>query len=396
MLRRLIAITLVAIMPSVSRAQDQGPLKIGVLEDLSGPYADIAGQGSILAVQMAVDDLGGKVLGRPVVLVSADHQNKPDIGGAIARKWLDADGVEAIFGASTSSVAVAVQQITRERHKIFAFSATGADLTGKQCSPYGSAWLFNTYSVASVIGKALSRQGAKTWFLLSVDYTFGHQLERDLTQTIKNEGGRVVGQVRHPLNSPDFASFLLQAQSSAADVVALANVGTDMTTAVRQASEFGMLQKQKFAALMMFITDINAMGLQTAQGLIHVSGFYWDRTEQSREFSRRFMAKHGGKPPTEVQAAMYSAATHYLKSVARAASTDGTAVTLEMKRTPISDAVNPNASLRQDGRVMKPLYVVQVKSPAESKGPWDYIKILDEVPAEQAFQSIEEGGCALE
>ena len=370
------------------------PLRVGVLEDLSGPYSDLGGQGTVVAVKLAAEDVSGTVLGRSIQVVSADHQNKPDVGGLIARKWFD-DGVQAIFGVPASAVALAVQQLAKERSRIFAFTAVGADLTGKDCSPFGSAWNINTYSATAVTGGAMVKQGNQKWFVIAADYTFGHQLQRDLTDTVTSGGGKVLGAVRHPLNTADFASFLLQAQSSGAEIVALANAGKDMTTAVRQAGEFGLTNKQKLAAFTVFPTDIHAMGLATAQGLIHASGFYWDQDEASRRFSARFAKMHNGRPPTEVQAAMYSAALHYFKAVAATGATEGLVVAKARKETPISDAVHPKATLRADGRLMKPVYVVKAKAPEESVAPWDYLKIVATVPAEQAFGTREKSQCKL-
>jgi branched-chain amino acid transport system substrate-binding protein len=384
---------LIGCMPVL--AGNESNLKIGVLEDFSGPYSDLGGRGTVVAVQMAIDDMGGKIGGRAIELVSADHQNKAEIGGSIARKWFDVDGIEAIFGVPNSSVAIAVQQLAREKRKIFAFTAVGADLTGQQCSSFGSAWNLDTYSAASVIGRSLSNSGSKTWYVLAVDYTFGQQLERDLTKAVTQNGGLILGRARHPLNTSDFASFVLQAQASGAEVVALANAGRDMTTAIKQASEFGLRKSQKLAALTMFITDIHSMGLDAAQGLIHASGFYWDRDARSREFSARFAMLHNGVPPTEVQASMYSAALHYLKAVAGATSSDAIEIAKIMKSTPISDAVIPQPTLRGDGRLMKPLHIVQVKSPTQSTRAWDYVTIVDTVAAEDAFKPLEDGGCEL-
>jgi len=371
-------------------------LKIGVLTDTSSVYADFGGQGSIAAAKMAIDDFGGKVAGYKIELISADHQNKADVGVEIARRWFDQEGVDAIVDLPNSSVALAVQNLARDRQKILLVtSALSSDITGKSCSTTTAHWTYDTYSQAHVTGNAIVGQGGNTWFFLTADYAFGHAFERDTSEVVKAAGGNVLGSVRHPLNTSDFSSFLLTAQSSGAKIIALANGGNDMVTSIKQAGEFGIgTGKQKLAALLIYITDVHSLGLKAAQGLILTSPFYWDQNEATRAWSKRFMELRR-VPPTMVQAAAYSAITHYLKAVAATGKKDSGPVMQTMRDTPINDFMTSNGRLREDGRVIRDMFLFQVKTPAESKYAFDYYKLLDQVPGTKAFRPIEDSQCPL-
>ena len=392
-----LACALLALPAWAARAQvSDGVVKIGVLADMSGLYADLSGPGSVTAAQMAVEDFGGTVLGRPVVVVSADHQNKPDVGASIARAWYDREQVDAIVDVPVSSVAFAVQQASRERNKVLLLSAAGAsDLTGKSCSPVSVHWTYDTYALANTVGAALLKQGGDTWFFVTADYAFGYALERDMSALVKARGGKVLGAVRHPQDTADFSSFLLQAQASGAKVIGLANAGGDTVTSVKQANEFGIPQKgQRIVGLLTYISDVHSMGLANAQGLILASAFYWDMTDETRAWAARFIARVN-KVPTMAQAGTYGAVLHYLKAVQAAGTDDGPAVVTKMKELPIDDFFTKNGSVRADGRVIRDMYLFQVKTPEESKGRFDYYKLLDTVPGEQAFRPMSEGGCPL-
>ena len=373
-------------------------VKIGVLTDMSGLYADLAGKGSVVAAQMAVDEMGGKVAGLPIEVVSADHQNKPDIGSNVARQWYDADGVDVIVDVPTSSVALAVSELTKNKNKVFLVSgAASSDLTGKACTPNTIHWTYDTWALANGVGKEIVKSGGDTWFFLTADYAFGKALERDVTKVVEANGGKVLGSVAHPLNAPDFSSFLLQAQSSKAKVIGLANAGGDTINAIKQAAEFGIAQKgQRLAGLLVFISDINALGLQTAQGLEIVESFYWDRDDGTRAFSKKFAEKHGGAMPTMVQAGGYSAVLHYLKAVAELKSaTDGKAVVAKMEATPTDDPLFGKGTIDPNGRKRHPMYLYDVKKPEESKAKWDYYKLVREIPADQAFRAPADSDCPL-
>jgi len=394
-----IALVLALALPLAARADFTGKvIKIGVLNDQSGPYADLAGQGSVLAAKMAVEDSGGKIDGTPVEVISADHQNKPDVGSSIARQWYDVEGVDVIVDVPTSSVALAVSQITREKNKVFLGSSPGtSDLTGKSCSPNTVHWTYDTYAQAHTTGSAVVQTGGDTWFFLTADYAFGQALERDTAAVVVESGGKVLGSVKHPLNTTDFSSFLLQAQSSKAKVIGLANAGGDTINTIKSAAEFGIVKGgQKMAGLLIFISDIHALGLQTAQGLLLSEGFYWDRDEQTRAFSKKYAQKSGGKMPTSAQAGVYSAVLHYLKAVkALKSDADGKAVVDQMKKTPTDDPVFGKGTIRADGRKLHPMYLYEVKKPSESKGPWDYYKLVKEVPADKAYRPLDKGDCPL-
>ncbi len=393
------ALAAAALLASAACAAAQpagGTLKVGVLTDTSSVYADFGGQGSIVAAQMAIDDLRSKLGNYTIELVFADHQNKADVGMEIARRWFDQEGVDAIVDLPNSSVALAVQNLARDRQKVLLItSALASDITGKACSPTTAHWTYDTYSQAHVTGSAIVGQGGDTWYFLTADYAFGHSFERDTTEVVKTAGGKVLGAVRHPLNTADFSSFLLTAQSSKAKIIGLANGGNDMVTAIKQASEFGIGKgDQKLAALLIYITDVHSLGLKTAQGLILTSPFYWDQNDATREWSRRFMERHK-RVPTMVHAAAYSAVSHYLNAVLSAGTKDTAAVMKAMRDTPINDFMTRNGKLREDGRVIRDMYLFQVKTPAESAQAYDYYKLLDTVPGEKAFRPLSESQCPL-
>ncbi|MEN3351810.1 MAG: branched-chain amino acid transport system substrate-binding protein [Bradyrhizobium sp.] len=384
-----LALTLIA---TASVAQD-GPVRLGVLTDMSSLYADNGGQGSVVAAQMAVDDFKGKVLGRTVEIIAGDHQNKADIGSAITRRWLENENVEAILDVPNSAVALAVQGITRDKKKLFlATGAATSRLTGDECSPTGIHWTYDTYALSQGTTKAISRLGAKTWFFLSADYSLGAQLEADSRKVIDATGGKVVGAVKHPINTPDFSSFLLQAQASRADVIALADAGGDFINAVKQAGEFGVTRGQKLAGLIVFIADIHSLGLPSAQGLMLSSAFYWDLNDETRVWSKRFIAKTK-KVPTMIHAGTYGAVMHYLKAVDAAGTLDGPTIAAKMRELPVNDFMTRNGKIRQDGRLVRDMYLFRVKSPEESKYPFDYYQLLATTPGDEAFKPMEEGGC---
>jgi len=400
-MKRLLGLTAAICIIGCATASAQvtdGVVKLGVLNDMSSLYADASGKGGVLAAQMAVEDFGGKVLGAPIEVVSGDHQNKPDIGAAIARQWIDTDHVDAIVDVPTSSVALAIQGITREKKRLFLMSGpASSDLTGKACSPYGFQWTYDTFALAHGTGGAMVKQGGNSWFFITADYAFGHALERDTGDAVKAAGGTVLGAVRAPLNTQDFSSFLLQAQASKAKVIGLANAGGDTINSIKQASEFGIVAGgQKLAGLLVFITDIHSIGLKTAQGLTITSAYYWDRDDASRAFAKRFMARnHNGLPPTYIQAGIYSEVAHYLKAIAAAGTDDADKVAAQMRKMKINDFMTKDGWIREDGRVMRDMYLEEVKSPAESKYPFDYFKVLATIPPDEAFRPLKDGNCPL-
>ena len=371
-------------------------VKIGVLTDMASLYADATGKGSLVAVQMAVADYGGKVKGKPVEVISADHQNKPDIAMSIARNWYDNEKVDAIFDVPTSSVALPISALTREKNKININSGGGtSDLTGVACSPNTVHWTYDTYSLSNVAGKAMVKRGEDTWFFITADYAFGMALERDAANVVKENGGKVLGDVRHPLNNSDFSSFLLQAQSSKAKVIGLANAGGDTQNALKQAAEFGITQAgQKMIALLTEITDVHSLGIKATQGLIVTDAFYWDRDDETRAFSRRFNDKVGHMP-TMIQAGLYSATMHYLKAIEAIGTDDSQKVMAQMRATPINDFFAKNGKIRIDGRMVHDMYLFEVKKPEESKGEWDLYKLLATVPGDEAFRPLDKGNCPL-
>jgi len=389
---------LLALGPAIARAQiSDGVIKIGVLNDQSGLYADLAGQGSVVAARMAVEDYGAEKKGMKVEVVFADHQNKADVGSAIARQWYDVDKVDLIVDVPNSGVALAVSQITRDKGKAFIVSsAATSDLTGKACSPNTIHWTYDTWALANGTANALVKQGADTWFFITADYAFGHALERDVEAVVLKNGGKVLGKVRHPLNTQDFSSFLLQAQASKAKVIGLANAGGDTTNAIKQGAEFGIVKGgQNFAGLLVFLTDVHALGLQTAQGLVFTETFYWDLNDRTRAFAKRFAERNRGIHPTMIHAGVYAGVTHYLKAVEALKSDDGTRVIAKMKEIPTDDPLFGKGTIRADGRKIHPAYLVEVKKPSESKAPWDYYKIRATIPAEQAFRPLDQGECPL-
>jgi branched-chain amino acid transport system substrate-binding protein len=387
----------IAVLGGSAQAEISGnAVKIGVMNDQSGLYADLAGQGSVEAARMAVEDFGGSVDGAAIEVLSADHQNKPDIGSNIVRQWIDVEGVDVIVDVPTSSVALAVTEIVKEKDRVFLVSgAATTELTGAACSPNTIHWTYDTYALAVGTGRAMVQEGGDSWFFITADYAFGHQLEADTARVVQEEGGRVLGSVRHPLSTADFSSYLLQAQGSGAKVIGLANAGTDTTNAIKQANEFGITQAgQQLAALLMFLTDVNALGLDVAQGLVMTTGFYWDMNDDTRAWSERFNERVG-QMPTMVQAGVYSAVSHYLKAIKEIGSDEAKPVVEQMKATPVHDFFAPNGTIRVDGRMVHDMYLAQVKTPEESKGKWDYLKILRTIPADQAFLPLSESKCAL-
>jgi branched-chain amino acid transport system substrate-binding protein len=371
-------------------------VKLGVLADMSGLYSDLSGIGSVVATQMAAEDFGGMVLGKKIEVVSADHQNKPDIGSNIAREWIDQQGVDAIVDVPVSSIAFAVQQIAKERNRVLLISSSGSsDLTGKSCSPTSVHWTYDTYALAETAGKAMIQQGGDSWFFITADYAFGHALERDTAAIVKANGGTVVGAVRHPQDTADLSSFLFQAQTSKAKVIGLANAGGDTINSIKQANEFGIIRGgQKMIGLLTYISDVHGMGLQYAKGLILASAFYWDLTDETRVWTRRFMER-SKKIPTMANAGAYGATLHYLKAIKEAGTDEAQAVVRKMKEIPVNDFFTKGGSVREDGRVIRSMYLFQVKSPEELKYPYDYYKLLNTVPGEQAFRPLAEGGCPL-
>lgn len=398
MFKRLCSILVCAFSVTAAQAQPaKQEIKIGVLTDMSGVYADISGKGSILAARMAVEDFGGKVLGKNIQLIFADHQNKPDIGSSIARKWFDLEGVDAIADLPNSAVALSVMNIAKEKDKVAMFSGSvSPDITGKNCSAISTHWAYDTYALSNVTAKAMLKQGFNTWYFITLDALATAAFQRDASAMVEAGGGKILGSSKHPLNSQDFASYILQAQASKAKVIALANAGGDTVSAVKQASEFGVIKGgQKIVGLLMQINDVHGIGLQQVQGVVTAESFYWDADDSTRAFAKRFMARHNGVPPNQIQAGVYSAVTHYLKAVAVAKTTNGAAVNDKMKEIPVNDFYSKNVTVRQDGRVMRDFYLLQVKAPGESKGPWDYYKVVARVPGAETYRSLAEGGCPL-
>ena len=382
---------------AAARAQ-AGTLRIAVLNDMSSVYADYQGIGSVIAARMATEDYGGKAARRAIEILSADHQNKPDVGAAIARKWLDTEGVEMISDIPNSSVALAVSELTRDKNKVFVASGAGTSLlTGERCSPNTVQWTYDTYAQGHSIAKAILNRGGKTWFFVTADYAFGHDLEKQAADEVAKGGGKVLGSVRHPLGQSDFSSYLLRAQASGAGVVAFANAGGDLINCLKQAAEFKLAPKQLLTGLIFDVNGVPPLGLQAAQGLLAIDPFYWDMNEGTRSWSRRFQELHPQKNmPNDMQAGVYASTLHYLKAVDKVGSAfDGRAVVAAMKSIPTDDPLFGKGTIRQDGRKMHPMYLFEVKRPDESKGPWDYYKLLSTIPAEQAFRPLGEGGCKL-
>src|SRR5262245_32487651 len=376
-----------------------GVINFGVMNDQSGTYADRSGQGSVWAAKKAIEDFcKANKCHDKIEVVFADHQNKPDVGSNIVRQWFDVDKVDAVVDVPTSSVALAVNTITKEKNKVFLVSgAAASNLTGKDCTANTIHWTYDTWALANGTGQAIVKTGGDTWFFITADYAFGHALERDTEAVVVKNGGKVLGKVRHPFPAQDFSSFLLQAQASKAKIIGLANAGADTTNAIKQAAEFGIVEGgQNLAGLLVFITDVHALGLKTAQGLIMTEAWYWDSNDANRAFAKEFSAANRGNMPTMVQAGVYSAVTHYLKAVHELKSdADGAAVVAKMKSMPTDDKLFGKGSIRQDGRKIHDMYLFEVKKPQESKGPWDYYKLRATIPADQAFRPLNEGECPL-
>jgi branched-chain amino acid transport system substrate-binding protein len=392
-----LALAVAFAIPSAQAQISDGIVKIGVLTDMSSLYSDITGPGSVTAARMAIEDFAPAKHGMKVELVSADHLNKPDVGSNIARQWYDVDKVDVIVDVPTSSIALAINQITRDKGKAFLVSgAATSDLSGKACSPNTIHWTYDTWMLANGTGSAIVKSGGDTWFFLTADYAFGHALERDTEAVVLKNGGKVLGRVRHPFPGQDFSSFLLQAQASKAKIIGLANAGGDTINSIKQAAEFGIVKGgQNMAGLLVFLSDIHGLGLDKAQGLIFTEAFYWDTNDATRAFAKRFAAANGGKYPTMVQAGVYSAITHYLKAVEAGKTDDGTKTIAKMKEMPTDDPLFGKGRVRMDGRKIHPAYLVEVKKPSESKGPYDYYKIRATIPADQAFRPLADGGCSL-
>ena len=395
---RTLAIVAAALLGGTISAQAQNsnkPIKIGVLSDMSSLYADQAGLGSVEAAKMAIEDAGGKIGDRPIEVLSADHQHKTDVATTIVRHWIDVDGVDVIVDMPNSAVALAVQQIVKDKNKVALYStAATTELTGKQCSPNGVQWVYDAYSNAAGLAKALVAKGEKSWFFLTVDYALGIALQAEAAKTITALGGTVVGNVRHPLNNSDFSSFLLQAQASKAKVIAFANAGSDTINSVKQAGEFGLTKDHTIVAPLVYISDIHSMGLQTAQGLTYVEGFYWDLNDDTRTWSKRFFERRKAMP-TMTHAGVYSSVSHYLKAVKAAGTSDSQAVLTKMRETPVDDFFSRGGKIRKDGRMVHDMLLVQVKKPEESKYPWDYYKALATIPGDEAFRPLSESECPL-
>jgi branched-chain amino acid transport system substrate-binding protein len=385
-------------MPAIIRAQSTSkPVKLGLLSDMGGPYRDVGGPGNRAAVELAVEDAGGSVLDRPIEIVQGDDQNKPDVAASLAREWVDNQGVDVLMDGAASSSGLAIQQIAREKKHIYLITGPAtSDMTGKQCSPYGIHFAYDTYALAHGTGSALTKSGGSTWYFITADYAFGYALERDTIAAVEAAGGKVLGTVRAPLGTADFSSFLVQAKSSGAKVFGFANAGTDLQNCIKQAAEFGISQSGvRMATLLMAINDVNSLGLNACQGLVYTDSFYWDMTDNTRAWAKRWAAKMPGREPGLLHAANYCAANHWLKSVKAVGTTDADAVVARMKATPVNDMYNNNVKIREDGRVMHVMHLWQVKTPAESKYPYDYCKELVSIPPDQAWRPMSEGGCPL-
>ncbi|WP_322516702.1 ABC transporter substrate-binding protein [Rhodopseudomonas palustris] len=396
--RAAAALTLTAplLLGASAFAQQQGPLKIGLLGDFQSVYSDIGGAGNVEAAKMAIAEMGGTMFGQPIEFISADVQNKPDIAASLARKWYENEGVDMIVDLPTSATALAAMEMSKRFEKIMIVTdAASSDITGKSCSPYTAHWTYDTYSNAHTVGSAIVKNGGDTWFFITADYLFGHSIERDTGEVVKAAGGKIVGNARHPLNNADFSSFLLQAQSSKAKIIGMANGGGDTINTIKQASEFGIVAGgQKLAGIVMFISDIHSLGLKMANGLIITEAYYWDLNDRTREFGRKFYDKMK-RMPTMNQAATYSATLHYLKAVKAAGTRDTKTVLAKMREMPVRDAFTNNGFLREDGRMVHSMFLFEVKKPEESNAPWDYYKLLAEVPGDQAFRPLKDGGCPL-
>ena len=392
---KALALMLGAAGLATSAVQAQEKVKIGFITDMSSLYSDVEGKGGATAIQMAIDDFGGKVLGQPIELLTADHQNKADIAASKAREWIDTQGVTMVFGGTNSGTALATAKVAQEKKRVYFNNGAGSSaLTNEQCTPYTVHYAYDTVALAKGTGGAVVDSGGKSWFFLTADYAFGHSLENDTSAVVKAKGGTVAGAVRHPLNASDFSSFLLQAQNSKAQILGLANAGGDTINAIKAAKEFGINKTMKTAGLLVFLSDIHSLGLKNTEGLLHTTSWYWDKDDDSRKFANQYFAKMK-RMPTDVQAADYSATMTYLKAVAAVKSTDADKVMEYLKKTPINDFYAKGGVIRPDGRMVHEMYLVQVKSLAESKKPWDYLNIVKKIPGEQVFTTKAESKCAL-
>jgi branched-chain amino acid transport system substrate-binding protein len=382
--------------PAAAQLSDN-VVKVGVATDMSSLYSDINGPGAVIAAQMAIDDFGGSVLGQKIELVSADIQNKADVAATLAGRWYDNEKVDVILGAGASSSSIATANVAADKKKIYlATDPASSDITGKLCNPYTVHWVYDTAALANGTGSAVVKSGGKTWYFLTADYAFGYALERDVSDVVKKAGGTVLGSVRAPINTSDFSSFLLQAQSSKAQIIGLANAGGDTINSIKQAAEFGIVKGgQKLAGLLVFVSDVHSLGLERAQGLRLTEAFYWDLNDQTRAFAKRFGAKNNNKMPTSVQAGFYSATLRYLQAVKEAGTDQSDAVMAKLKAAKWNDPVFGPSHIRADGRNMHDMYLFEVKSPSESKAAWDYYKLLATIPAEQAFRPLDQGNCPM-
>ncbi|BEP58830.1 MULTISPECIES: ABC transporter substrate-binding protein [unclassified Variovorax] len=390
----LIAAAVATLVLGIGAAQAQEKVKIGFITDLSSLYADLEGKGGATAIQMAIDDFGGKVLGQPIELVVADHQNKADIAASKAREWIDTAGVTMVFGGTNSGTALATAKVAQEKKRVYFNNGAGSSaLTNEQCSPYTVHYAYDTVALAKGTGSAVVERGGKSWFFLTADYAFGHALEADTTKVVNDKGGTVVGRVKHPLNASDFSSFLLQAQNSKAQILGLANAGGDTVNAIKAAKEFGINKSMKTAGLLVFLSDIHSLGLKNTEGLLHTTSWYWDLNDGSRKFANRFLEKTK-RMPTDIQAADYSATMTYLKAVEAVKTTDADKVMAQLKSMKIDDFYG-KGQIRADGSFIHDMYLVEAKSPSESKKPWDYLKVLKTLPGDQLFTTKAESKCAL-
>ena len=392
---KALALMLGAAGLATSAVQAQEKVKIGFITDMSSLYSDVEGKGGATAIQMAIDDFGGKVLGQPIELLTADHQNKADIAASKAREWIDTQGVTMVFGGTNSGTALATAKVAQEKKRVYFNNGAGSSaLTNEQCTPYTVHYAYDTVALAKGTGGAVVDSGGKSWFFLTADYAFGHSLENDTSAVVKAKGGTVAGAVRHPLNASDFSSFLLQAQNSKAQILGLANAGGDTINAIKAAKEFGINKTMKTAGLLVFLSDIHSLGLKNTEGLLHTTSWYWDKDDDSRKFAEKYFAKMN-RMPTDVQAADYSATMNYLKAVEAVKSADADKVMDYLKKTPINDFYAKNGTIRPDGRMVHDMYLVEAKKPGESKKPWDYLKIVKTMPGESVFTTKAESKCAL-
>ncbi len=385
-----------AAAPVAARAADD-VIRIGILNDQSGVFADNGGRGSVVAARLAAEDFANEVIGQRIEIIDADHQNKADIASATARKWFDTQGVDLIADGAASSAGFAILEAAKERKKIFIVNGpASSDFTGKACSPYSFHFSYDTYALAKITSQAITKAGGKSWYFITADYAFGHALQRDATKFIEAAGGKVVGQAAHPLGTNDFSSFLLQAQASKANVVGLATSGRDVQTAIKQAGEFGIVEGgQKLAGLLVFITDVKALGVKAAQGLQVTTSFYWDLTDETRAWTKRFQAQMGGRVPSMIHAGVYSGVKHYLAAVKALGNKDGEKVAAKMHEMKVNDMYNKDVAIRPDGRVLHDMYLMQVKTPAESKYEFDYYKTVERFPGSESFRPLSESECPL-